>query len=293
MTDLKQRKFASPSRSSVLALVAGLLFIGAFTGIAPARAQDADTGDSAQRCGLSRSEMLQAIDGKWTFKQGAGVGVGGVLPFPLPAHRAQKVRFEFDEEMQTAVLKHDGQKMAMLPVEWQFARHLDLELTSEQQEALFPGDESCGWASVPVLAGSTHYDLVQPRPSIELLIIDLGSAGGIEYCKVEGESDGWLRSASDLEEPLIAYETNDHTFATGPYEQPTDISKRKECEGLLKDPSAMNKINRGDMLMTLVLNFTSADSATGYLDFRGQTAPRKGFDASLPFVARAMVTLTR
>lgn len=293
MTGQVKRNSVVPGQGARLALVVVSLFVLVLTDIAPSRAQEGDQGDTAQRCGLPSPDMLEAIDGKWTFKQGAGVGVGGVLPFPLPAHRAQKVRIEYDEEMQTAVLKHDGQKMAMVPVDWQFARHLDLELTSEQQEALFPGDESCGWASVPVLVGSTQYDLVQPRPSIELLIVDLGSAGGIQYCKVEGASDGWLRSASDLEGALIAYETEDHTFATGPYEQPTDISKRKECEGLLKDPSAMNKINRGDMLMTLVVNFTSANSATGYLDFRGQTAPRRGFDASLPFVARAKVTLSR
>jgi hypothetical protein len=48
----------------------------------------------------------------------------------------------------------------------------------------------------------------------------------------------------------------------------------------------------GDMTMTLLLKFTSANSATGYLDFRGSTEASKPL-GSLPFVARAPVTLTR
>lgn len=242
----------------------------------------AESGGDDTFCASAPIEMIKAIEGNWTLKQGAGYGAGGVLPFPLPAQPPQSVWIEVDAGKGIAYLKHDGQKLAIIPVLPSEAMAQEIRLDEAEQKGLLNTGGGCEWYSLPIMLGSNVYELsyaaakaqgVADGTSIAMVVTE----GEVFYACSNGRMDRFKSTVSEiLGEGVKVVEKS----ADAP-EKAAGVEKYCELEDIdTPDPRV------GEMVMNLLVKFKSPDSGTGILHFKGQ------YGATV-FEAKAPVSLTR
>tara|TARA_R110002051_G_scaffold38159_1_gene81190 strand:+ start:428 stop:1225 length:798 start_codon:yes stop_codon:yes gene_type:complete len=253
-------------------LMAGALFQS------PASAQG--NGDAAF-CASAPSEMLKAIDGKWKFTQGAGYGIGGVVPFPLPAHRPQSVSIRVDDNVGVAFLEHEGQKLAILPLPGDDPDINEIAMTMTEKEKILNKGGACEWYALPVMMGFNMYALAEGvggDDNASMTTIGLGGQS-IFFCK-DGSNFG-IRNRP-TEGGIKTHEYDPETDGNDPY----DPDKRYVADNCDRPQPMPDLALDGAMIMTLLVRFDSPNSGQGVLQFEGKYGPTN-------FAARAPVTFTK
>lgn len=242
----------------------------------------ADSGGDDTFCASAPIEMIKAIEGNWTLKQGAGYGAGGILPFPLPAQPPQSVWIDVDTGKGIAYLKHDGQKIAIIPVLPSEALAQEMRLDEAEQKGLLNTGGGCEWYSLPIMLGSNVYELSDAAAKAQggadgTSIAMVVTEGEVFYACSNGKMDSFKTTVSEIlgEGVAVVEKSNDAP------EKAETINKYCEMEDIdTPDPRV------GEMVMNLLVKFKSPDSGTGILQFKGQ------YGATV-FAARAPVTFTR
>ncbi len=235
-------------------------------------------------CASAPSELLSAIDGNWTFKQGAGGGLGAVIPFPLPAHPPQSVKIDVDEELGIATLKHAGRELAIIPIAADQVKGATELLNQADADELIDTKGACNWYSLPLMLGSDTYMLdpaMQPDTDTFIFVrtidtLESGQPIGVThiFCKggIQSMTD-WSIYDPDAEGQL-APDVYVHEVPQGEY--PNSCWREPDP----REPKP------GEMTMNLLVKFNSPNSGSGILLFMGEMDGYK-------FAARAPVTLTR
>ncbi|SFR44057.1 hypothetical protein SAMN04488005_1986 [Yoonia tamlensis] len=251
--------------------------------------------DDAAFCNNSPLALLGAIEGQWTFEQRAGYGIGGPLPFPLPAQPAQSVRIELNADEGAAYLRHAGQQMAMIPVDAVFARELDFYLSPEEEANILGESDGCDWQTIPLIVGANVYSLVAeadegPRSRFIMQIGDefLEKCTGTDYqlSNPPGEPQTFFSYTAANGRQMRAEVVDGKVYVSSEDEYGDRAANRewaeKYCDRLADVPDAAP----GQMVMSLIVKFNSANSGAGVLQFNGQQGP-------VSFAARAPVILSR
>jgi hypothetical protein len=123
-------------------------------------AQDAPAGGDGF-CATAPQELLVALDGGWSLRQGPGIVIGGPR-IPLPAHPPVAVSLQYNSEGGYAILSAQGQEMIMLPTSTDMATTL-LGGMSENFVTSTEGMNACDWYALPTLVGTSVYDLTTTR----------------------------------------------------------------------------------------------------------------------------------
>ena len=253
-----------------------------------AAAQSAD-GD----CGPPSETSLSSLSGNWSLKQGAGAAFAtapglGSTALPLPAHPAQTVELTFSDPQPFGMISAQGQSLVMLPTGSEPTR--TQIATMSEEDGLQPLDsegEDCGWSAKPSFVATTSYVLQNTEPSgpslKDLFIMATpGVQGGNPTLFI-----GVCENTSTLEslEKVIKVEDTEAMFGfvnqtpDGPVNVVTTVATNKKlCDKY--------KAQTGDMQMLLYLQFSSPNSASGILSFKGEMNGNQ-------FSARAPVILSR
>lgn len=247
----------------------------------PAQAQENPSPDI---CAMEDAELLPALDGNWSFKQGVGrAGGAAVVPFKetdgsiagfvqlmLTAKPPVELKLESAPNGSFSVLSGEGQNMVMVLADRQRAAQ-EIEAQSQQGNN---GDNAssvnCGDNELPVIVGTNDY-----------LLIDSGG-DEVEWRRLGNPDRGFTVSVcsnNPLYQFLSIFTTDYGDFDT-PSDEPVPFTK---CLFPVED---REPVAPGFMRMTIVAQFTSRRSGSGYLYFDGEMN-----DAQ--FSAVAPITLTR
>lgn len=127
----------------------------AFAVAAWASPSQAQAGDF---CATAPADLLVALDGGWSLRQGPGVANAAGMSIPLPPHPPVAVRFDYNAEQSVVHI-----------VSADLADGIDMFPTAEQQSASAAAvlaDQSapaspCDWYALPTLIGTNAYFFVQ------------------------------------------------------------------------------------------------------------------------------------
>lgn len=233
--------------------------------------------ESEDLCSLEQTELLQALDGTWSVKQGP-TRVGGAATVPhkygegatpgfaamaLPAQPAVRLKMSFVPEQGYSLLTGQGQQMIIVPAgpseaaaEIQAQRARDGSTADRAQNA-------CSDAGNPAIVGTNRYRLVESEEIARIMGIE---AGGVEL--------GTICSNDPLYELLTRYRFPNSPISGEDMGRATEDACRRGPE-----PD-------GDMQMTIVAQFESANFGEGHLYFSGEMN-------GAYFGAVAPITLTR
>ncbi|WP_417270627.1 hypothetical protein [Celeribacter sp.] len=244
-------------------------------------------------CGAPSDTSLSSLAGPWSLSQGPGAAFAmapglGATALKLPAHPTQSVELTFTDMQPFGMISAQGQSMVMLPAGSEPTRTQIAQMSEE--DGLQPLDskgEDCGWSLMPSFVATTSYVLQNTEPSgpsLKDLFIKAtpGVQGGNPILSI-----GVCENTSTLEslEKVIKVEDTESMFGfvnhtpDGPVNVVTTVATNKK----LCDKA---KAQTGDMQMLLYLQFSSPNSASGILSFKGE------MNGNL-FSARAPVILSR
>lgn len=194
-------------------------------------AQESPSEDDSSFCSLSGEDLLVAIDGSWSLKQGSGLAMGGPIPIPLPSHGAQPVVFEYNPEKRFIVVAAAdlSDSMVMFP-----SAEKQLIQAEELLDAFGKDDEKvvsdCDWDTLPILIGTNVYT---------------GDYTGSYY--------GLTR-----------------TFCEGLAGESEEVTIQRVALGVLCVNSIPETARTLDMEMTLVIRFSDARHGSGVIYFDGE-----------------------
>lgn len=251
-------------RNAIFGRIAALpLFVGMFGSAAHAQASSEPT---SAFCAFAGLDLLQALDGTWTIRQGRGQARAGIMTVPLPSPPATTVTFRFDLQrrlinVRGANLEDEMVLFATAPMQQQAANGLVGEPPTLNRTA-----PVCEWLSAPTLIGTNGYFFLDG----EAFAI-MQSRTTPAYCQaikdgIDGKSNAYLAADANGSEP-----------------QPKAKLQKFWDLNCRQPPIEPDHV---DMDMTLVLRFTSANSGSGMLYFQGGTNQSK-------FRASAPVTISR
>lgn len=220
----------------------------------------------ADFCASAPAEMLAALDGTWTLKQGAGAATAasptgiaaspiGGMTIPLPPHKPQRFTLKFDPALGHSELSGEGQKMAMISADAKALDKVSRHLDSDDVSRMVAKGQGCEWYSLPIMVGSKMYKLQAHDPGSK-------------------EADWWMYLPFPGK-PMLVCLRNDGIAAIdfgGP---------ERVCE---TPPHLLD--GKGDMKMSLVMKFQSARSGSGVLVFEGKSGKSR-------FAAIAPITMSR
>jgi hypothetical protein len=236
---------------SILSL---LLFSGALASPAYAQQAGGDSGDGF--CTLAATDLLAALDGSWTVDHGAGWAVGGTtqglasIPFPSPP--AGTIIFKYDPLRGVIDARSPDGEVHMLVFP-----------TAEMQEPAAnavvgepPEGEgstsSCDWYALPTLTGTNHF-----------------YASTVNVENILERRSGFLHTlmlCENQDDPGLDFEK---TYPPITEEVCKEYEERLEEELAGPGQEPIRGTEDFEMAMTLVVRFTSTNSASGSLYFEG------------------------
>jgi hypothetical protein len=235
---------------------------------APAHAQQ--HGDDPF-CASAPLEMLAALEGPWTLRQGAGFAAAGAMVLPLPAHPPQTVVLDYDEGAWYATLTGmAGERMVMFPTDENQIEAVVKYLTEADAANLLEIGAGCDWYSLPLMLGSNSYSLNRA-----------GGQPGTMRLDIANISDGTLTHLSVCI-PMHGPEDNDVVYQVGNNRVGAAMN---DC-ALDDDHPSLLQAGEGQLLMNLLVKFQSTESASGIVIFEGVMNGQR-------FGAKAPVTLSR
>lgn len=266
-------------------MIKHVLSLCVFAAIAllPAGADESGNGF----CANAPLEMVKAIEGRWTLTQGAGVAVGGFIPIPLPAQAPQSVSIDVDGNSGIAFLKHEGQKLAIVPVLPEQAVDQMAWLRDDEIDGLTNPGGACDWYALPVMLGSNIYALNAETAAAEAANTENEAYGMI----FAGNGQGDVHVCSNGKVGYSVYSSKD-VAETGGGPTVGVISEDDEgAQNAVRLKCALEEVDvpvatSGEMTMTLFVKFTSPNSGAGVLQFQGE---QEGYR----FGARAPITFAR
>ena len=260
----------------LLAASALLLVVGA----PPAQAQE---GSSPEICGSEAAEFMQELDGVWSVKQGAGRAIGtatvpfretsgsvrGMIPMMLQEQDAVDLKLEYLPNFGFSVLSGQGQEMMMVPAD----RERALEEIQHQQEqggeGTYGGGPRCADGTLPVLVGTNDYQLVDASGQ-EVEYVE--SSVPLIHTRARCSNDPLFQVLNAAFDP---FRTDAGRAADTRSQTSMDL---RECD--------IPPLQSGMMRMTIVVEFESWNSGSGYLYFDGEMG-------DIGFGAIADLTLSR
>lgn len=221
-------------RHSKRAAMIATLLVLASSGFAAPRDNAATDGDDGF-CTMAPSELLAALDGTWSLKQGAGAALGesnrGVAGVPLPPHGAQPLGFKYDPQRGVAVLSGQDtpDQMILFPVASAQAEQAARAFARGDAAKARAASTHCNPDSLRIFVGTNSYaldrDAAQHRG---------GSSEAAYFCSMLG--------------------------MTGIPPAPV----QRACSPRTTEAA------HGQMTMTLLVRFQSANAGSGMLYFQGE-----------------------
>lgn len=202
--------------------------------------------------------LLESLQGEWSVSQKTGVVLGanaqGLAGSPLQAVPAQGMTLYFDTATGVGTLLGQGpqgvETMVLMPVASEDTSPVSSFLDEGvSQGFVTPLDGACRWDVLPKVVGSNTYSLAAGAPQPEYMIHLPGSSAPW-ICDTTGLHDGFPVLWNYQDPTLVQPEG-----ARGP--------ERMECGNEGPAPAS------GQMVMTLVAKFNSANSGAGMLYFSG------------------------
>lgn len=233
-------------------------------------------------CAAAPQDLLAAINGNWSVKQGVGVMASGAGAFPLPSQPPIAVTFQYDPESRLVNVSGSGpaEKMVMFPTVQEAVPQIDEFLIEAEKEGFLGIGEGCDWYGLPLMVGTNTYSLDSSndpliKGSEAIIFASLLSGVTVGFCEM-----AYMWSPFAI---LVGEDPNTDILEgrTDKYGTPCDEAMR---EGTLLGQAEI--VHPGTMNMTMLVKFQTPNSGGGTLIFEGE---KGGFR----FAAKANITLTR
>ncbi len=210
----------------------------------------AQPGKANDFCSAVGGELLQQLSGQWRVSHGVGAFSAAGMMMPYKAPKGSTIDFEHMEDIGVIFATGVDQVGEMLIV----PAPADSQALANAAVGADQNGGECEWAQLPVLVGTSNY------PNWQQENIDYGPTA-CQRLQGYAQTFDFLTGGSVLG-PLSPYIYSDCPAAPG------------------------NTLRDAGMTMTMVVRFASANSASGYLLFDGES---DGHD----FLAYTPITLSR
>ncbi|SLN55695.1 hypothetical protein ROA7450_02871 [Roseovarius albus] len=237
--------------------------------------------DLADFCATATPDLMAALNGTWRLTHESGSAYFGNMSrqdFPAPA--PIDLEFLHWSNLDIGILSGEGQYLLMLPVSTEAAAdHISTLVQDEVTADLMPGSASCDWYALPAMIGTTSYSLKSDElePVIRPENVHLWQGGVVINICPEGEKEEELWSSI----PDEYRDTSNDTDARIRLSEKTDLQIYRDE----KSACAVHNSTKGDLDMTLIVKFSSPNSASGIVSFWGKMdagGQKIGFFAQTP-----------
>jgi hypothetical protein len=234
----------------------------------PAQARQAEGEPTGAFCALAGLDLLAALDGSWTIRQGPGQAQAGVMTIPLPAPPPAPVTFKFDPQRRLVDVRSadlaDGMIMfPAAPVQQAAADQLIGKPPTGN-----PTGPVCAWLTSPTLIGTNVYFALDKWTFFK------------EPAEVKWKCGEFLAAVRDPDGPeavrLLAL-----LILAGSPDDKKSFNYSAQWYLDTHCGEASPRVSAFEMEMTLVLRFLSKNSAAGMVYFEGKTDQAR-FRASAP-----------
>ena len=237
----------------------------------PASAQQ----DSDPFCAQAPLEMLAALEGEWTLRQGPGFAAAGAMVIPLPAHPPKRMALDYTEGDYFATLSAEDGSMVMFPTDPDQIEAVVKHMNEADAANLLEIGTGCDWYALPIMAGSNSYSLDRaegPPEAIALAFIT-GNGPRVGVCVAMPYEAAGLQGG-DMNSVSLGDGRNSELEVWSMEDEST--------KGCFPDQEPFRlEAGQGQMVMNLLVKFQSPTSATGIVIFEGQMNGQ-GFGAKAP-----------